>query len=516
MLQRLSFALWFAVIDLCGRWRSLHVTLVNLFTLVALVAFTVVVYGLVLGTGRRQLEQFRHDPLAGCLWVRPPRGQTITPGQRDQLAEEVRKSLLSPDRLAGCVGYHLLEQDWFIPGEESAPAIRGRTLSADDPLLSSFREAKYWLGDRIPARGEEGVILTRSMLRRLEIPQEQLPERLVVRTVVGKRQPVRVLGVLDRDFFPGRCSYVMTEAAWEQLRRQSSNPRAPEIRTGPLAASWAEIEDLPETVPAVAKYLESEVLEWVSTRSHGTGKVWLFRWKAEVRPGDPAPDLARWHVFLTNIARRLKEAGKGPAAPGFDVPEALGLVADRNPPAEQEGFDRIALYLDDPDDQATAGSAARRLGYEMEDDRLDQIRRIRANTNRTLAYLTPLVIAAALLGAWNLYVIQSLRAQQKIAEVGMLKAMGLTDTLLNLIFLIEASLVWGLGVAVGLLAGWSLGAMAESFLARETPQTAIAFAVPPFWLAGIIVGSGLLYAGSTFVATRWARRASPIESLSQG
>ncbi len=514
-MQRLSFALWFAVIDLSGRWRSLHVTLVNLLTLVALVAFTVLVYGLILGTGRRQLEQFRHDPLASCLWVRPARGQTITPAARDQLAAKVRQSLSSPDHLTGCAGYHLLEQDWFIPGQESAPAIPGRTLSPDDPLLRSFPDAQSWLANTVPSPGEEGVILTRSMLDRLKVQEEQVPERLVVRAVTGKRQPVRVLGVLDREFFPGRCSYVLTEAIWEQVRKQSGNPKAAEVRSGPLAASWATIEDLPAAVPSVAKYLESESLEWVSTRAHGTGKVWLFRWKAEVRPGDEAPELGRWHVYLENVGRRLKEAGKGSAAPGFDVPEPLGLVTDQKP-AATEGFDRIALYLSAPDDLPAAGSAARRLGYQMEDDRLDQIRRIRANTNAALAYLSPLVLAAALLAAWNLYVIQGLRAQQKVAEVGMLKAMGLSDGLLNLIFLIEAGLVWGLGVVLGLLAGWELGVLVENWLAREALRTALAFAVPPLFLAGIVVGSGLLYVGSIFVATRGARRASPIECLSAG
>ncbi len=203
MFQRLSFALWFAVIDLCGRWRSLHVTLVNLITVVALVAFTTLVYGLVLGTGRRQEEQSRLDPLAGTLWVRAVRGQTIGPGDLERLAEEVSKSLGQPGRLWAWSAFEQVEQHWFIPGEETQVPIQGRTLSAGDPLLKSFRAPGYWLAGPPPS-GAEGVIAARSMLRRLEIPSDQLPDKLVVHTITGRRESVPLLGVLDRDYFPGK------------------------------------------------------------------------------------------------------------------------------------------------------------------------------------------------------------------------------------------------------------------------------------------------------------------------
>ncbi len=198
------------------------------------------------------------------------------------------------------------------------------------------------------------------------------------------------------------------------------------------------------------------------------------------------------------------------------MPEPLEQVADQVPPSEKQGYTRASLYLRSPDDLTAAESSAKRLGYEVEEDRQDQIRRIRATTNRALAFLTPLVVAVALLGAWNLFTIQQLRAQQKVAEVGMLKAMGLSNGLLNLIFLLEASLIWIAGLGLGLLSGWKLGELTESWLAREAPQTALTFGLPLVWLAGIIVLSGVLCLGSTFVATRRARRAAPIESLSLG
>jgi hypothetical protein len=304
---------------------------------------------------------------------------------------------------------------------------------------------------------------------------------------------------------PGRLDYVLPEALWDRLRRQTRGPRVDAVYTGPLPARWAALQELPAEVD---DYLVQVGLEWNGAVPRGTGQVWQFHSTAT-----PPPRLDFWAIYLENIAWRMAKE-HGPAPRAFAVPEAVS-EAPNAAPAEAEGYHRVVLHLADLDDLSKALAPARQLGYAPIDDRHEQIERIRKTTTRALALLTVVLFAVGGLVTWNVYVIQNLQAQQKLPEVGMLRAMGMGRLDLTLIYLAEAGLLWLAGAGVGTAAGWLLGSFAEWWMGRDDPAAAVAFHVPALWLAGIVAASLVVCLGSTLLATRKARRSSPLECLGE-
>jgi hypothetical protein len=507
IVQSFRFALWFAYTDLWGRWQARYITLANLLTVVALTAFTLLVYGLVLGTDRRRMEQIRQDPLAACLVVRlPTRSQFIQPEQIRELEQKVRAALVSPEHLEAIAPFHVLEQDWFYPNEETSPNFRGRTLADNDPLFKSFSRSKFWAKGP-PAPGQQGVVLTLGMLGQLGLRTDTLPDSLVVRTGVGKRA-VPIVGVLNHDI-PGRREYLLPEGLWNDLQRQSDVPNADEVRSGILPQRWSQLRELPADV---LNYLSSKNIEWDGRRPFEQGHVWLFHFSPGEQPDQKTPPrLDQWQIHLENVARRLVEKN----GPGGAFVQVQPLHKVERPGEEAaSGYDRVTLYFRDLDDLPRGAEAARKLGLVVDEDLQDQIDRIRSTTSRLMLMVTPIILAVAVLGIWNLCVIQYLQAHQKVPEVGMLKATGLSDGLLKLIYLIEAFLLWGAGLTGGLVLGRLAGMGAELGMAWDNPETVLAFELSwPWWLT-IAVGSGLLCLGSTLVTTARARRDPPVKCLS--
>jgi hypothetical protein len=497
------FVPWFACKDLFGRWRSLRITLVNLGSVLALVAFALLVYGLVLGTGQRQKERYRLDPLATCLVLKPVAGgKRIAPAEVAGLEKAVRARLVAPDR-PRVAAFYTLTLEWFRPGTEVSPPFQGRTVAANDPLFDSYQEARHWQSGG-PADSGRAATLGPALLKELGLSPQALPGRLDVRTPLSK-QPVPVTGALAHDL-PERYDFLLPEPLYLELRRKGHNPREAEVYTGPLTPRWAALEELP---PEVDRFLLDKGIAWGGVpEDRGDGvKVWRFSSNA----ADP-PCLEEWQVRLESIARRLeKEHGK--AAPSFTEPAP---VRESPPPPPPKGYQRLALYLDDPNNLEPAVEAAAALGYEPVDDRHEQFLRINRTTARALALFGWVLAAVALLVAWNVYAIQRLQAEQKRAEVGMLGALGMTRARLLAIYLLEAVLLWLPGAALGVAAGWGLGHAAEWWMARDAPQATLAFTVPRGYLACIVAGSlGLCLFSTLLAAWRCSLRHSPLECLSE-
>jgi hypothetical protein len=497
------FILWFAGVDLFGRWRSIRITLVNLGGVLALVAFALLVYGLVLGTDERRRKQFRDDPLATCLIVRPiQRGKAITAADVADLNESVRGRLPSGDRLLAVAPFYVFPRDWFAPGSDESPRFQGRTVAGNDPLFDSYRSPEQWLSGGPPAPGKTDLVVSAAMLERLGLRAEDGPAQLEVRTTTGK-VPVALAGAL-RSELPGRHDFLIPEAVYLELHRKDFNPRVAEVCTGPLAPRWAVLKELPADVK---RYLLDERTAWGGREDRGEeGKVWSFHDSA-AQP----PPLHDWRSRLEKIAQ-LMEPAFGKAAPGFTGPHPAGAIDE---PRAPDGYHRIALYVRDLDDLAPANEVVQAKGYEPVDDRHEQILRIQRTTTRALALFSVVLLAVAALVAWNIYAIQSLQAQQNLPEVGMLKAMGMPGRALLAIYLCEAVLLWLPGTALGLLSGWGVGNVAEWWMSRDVPEATLAFTIPLRWLAVIIGGSLLLCLISTLWAMRQPIRSSPLECLTE-
>jgi hypothetical protein len=495
--RRLMFLLWFATHDLVAQHRARRIALVHMVTVLALVSFIVVVAGLALGYEQLRLDRLRNRPLATCLWlVRSGDAAPLTPDDLSNLEQAVRARLSSPARLRGCYPFRRVSWDWHDlehPGYRLT--FHGRTLAPSDPLLEDFPVTEQ------PGRSA-GVVVTRTMLDRLQGRKRDLPPELVV-TINVKPGKIRLRGVLELVdpplTLPGELHFVLTEAEAQELRSSNRDLQCAEIRTGPVPQSWLD-QLLP---PEADKWLKG--VEWLGAQRQKQHHVWGFK-----TIGNDVKRLSEWQTLLKRVASTLPKPDAGGLDP-FIVPEPL----DPLPIEENAGYNRVALYMSEPEDLPVAAEVAQEWQFEFDRDLIRQIKSILQATGRTWTVLALLITIVTLLAAFNLYVVHDLRAQQKVTEIGLLQAMGMSDGLLWQIPVIESLLIWIIGGSAGLLLGWWMGkTVAAWWVVDPSTEESTAFVATTVWLTSVLFGALLVSVGSVLLATRKSRRAAPIDNLS--
>ena len=493
--QRLRFLFGFAWQDLFER-NARRTTRVLLVTVAVLSGFTLAVYGLALGYQRVRLQRLQRDPLALCLWATVPTlGDKVKPEQIAALRRRLGESSCFPFREA--------EMDWFVrpKNEELAhsTSLTGRTLAPDDPLLQSFPLRS---GRGFEQADAEGVIVTESMLRILDQRADVTSLRLRARAS-GEPIDVAVLGVTQAPLPLGH-TFLMTEEYHRRLLTEDPNPAVANVRTGPVPASWPEPEHLPQTVKnALDSY--NILPPRIEKRADG-GKVWLL--ESSDNPQLRSNWLAcvnRIHQLMLESDRRLKPA-----------PDFVRIVLPGTAPRAQlpAGYDGVGIYVGDLPQLKPAAEAAQEAGLSVNRDVIEQIEAIGRASRAAVLLLTLVVVVLGTLSFWNIKVIQELRSLQKVSEIGMLKAIGMSNGLLRQVYLTEAALVWALGTVGGTALGLTTGLAASWMLAEHPEERWTAFYCPwDVWL-GVAGMGGVACWLSTLFATQRARRGSPIETLS--
>jgi hypothetical protein len=392
---------------------------------------------------------------------------------------------------------------------------RGRTLVAGDPLLDTEPRLHGRAFDR---PDEAGVLVTAEMLEELRgswPPDKPLPVTLNILP-----EKVHLLGVLSHPL-PGGLQFVVTETSAFDLLRRNPNPQAQEILSGPIPDAWKDWEKLPAAASGILAAAKSSSgqklsLEWVGVKPRGAEE--FCRWKFAVRR-PPFPRLDEWQILLEKLRAAIPD---GPLlAPQLPLLEPSRVLEPEKPVGAPE-YDTVGVYLGGLSDLDVTLDAmlavAEEQGLEANADVVAQLRALLRAGNRTRVALLCLLAALGLLALGNLYAFYNLRAQQKVVEIGMLKAMGLSAGLLNGIYLAEVALVWLIGAILGLGVGWGGGTfLANSLIADHPEEAAVAFSCPwLWWRVGILAGSLATSLASIWWATRKARRASAMKSLAGG
>jgi hypothetical protein len=500
--QRLRFLFGFAWQDLFER-NARRTTRVLLVTVAVLSGFTLAVYGLALGYERVRLRRLERDPLALCLWATVPTlGDKVKPEQVASLRDRLGESSCHPFREA--------ELDWFVQPRGEGPAhstsLSGRTLAPGDPLLESpavhGRGLPLQSGRGFARPDEEGVIVTESMLRILEQKPGVSALRLRSRAS-GEPVDVPLLG-LTQGPLPLGHSFLMTESYHRRLLTEDPNPAVANIRTGPVPSSWPDPDRLPQAVTeALSTY---EILPPLVEKRTDGSRVWLLRSNE-----NPPPLRSNWLAYVKNIHElMLKSDRKLKPAPEF-VRIVIPAVIRAQPPARYDG---VGIYVRDLPGLKPAAEVAQAAGLNVNRDVIEQIEAISRASRLAVVLLTVVVVVLGALSFWNIKVIQELRSLQKVSEIGMLKAIGMSNGLLRQVYLAEASLVWGLGTVGGAVLGLAAGLAASWALAEHADERLAAFYCPWYVWLGVAGLGGVACWLSTLSATRRARRASPIETLS--
>ncbi|MCY2989657.1 MAG: ABC transporter permease [Planctomycetota bacterium] len=558
MALRLSFFVRFAWQDLRER-HALPTTLVNACTIMVVVAFGCIAYGLTFGVQANRLAQLEADPDVRRIEVGDDsREGSVSEQQLDILKLKLSENIPPPHQPAQCFPFRRVWLSWHgyssLSGTDG-DELRGRTIQVGDPLLDSL--GLRLGGSRIEDNEEKGLILSPRMLLRLGVPSESTFEELCKKKLDyrTRTKPFKVtpLGVTEKEIFSGYY-FIISEGGEHWLRNADPNPPLEWINTGRLPQNWPDFSlelDRQAADSTAAKPAEDataqershypaeirrlfgkngawhiavpETCESLPDEDGKTYSYWRLTSKIkDIAPQDPWPDLEVWRSQLDRIGQLMHapEAGFDYAGPKQDP-----FVVDVNSPnigkaryPRRTDYEKVTIYVGEVEDLEPAALACEQAGFKPDRENIDKLVRIGGDTTKAFQAMSVVLAVVAFIGVWNMWVSQALRAHQKIAEIGMLKAMGMKRGELSCLYVVEAAMLWIGGCGAGFLVGVPGGIALSHRVAIWMYGERIAADTSCFHLPGSVVwcligGSALVCLASMWLATRKARNAAPSASL---
>jgi len=511
---------------------ALRSTGVIALTIALVCALTIALFGFVYGFERVRYARLKEDPLSLCLWVGSTFEERLTPQVLNELNEQVRDRV-GPEKFEGVYEFYQTELRLRDP-KGDVRSLYGRTfvLEKDDKGVERrdplFRSRPLRAGGReFATPDDEGIVLTPQGLEELGLGPNDNPKEVMM--VVSRDVRVPVLGVLTKNL-PTPHSFLILPRFERRLASSNPDPSLKMVITKPLPPKWPQLDvglpkkdrpkDLEAKYPAeVVKLLRSK--DWKQfdpVQEERFGKpVWVIKSKVlENDPDTPLPTLITWNERLRIVAREMEAAGY-PSEEPFRVDESTLPIEEAHP---RKTFHLAAVYVSDLGSlvKAANGCESVRAGDQnlrVNRNVVEQITNIGRQTEQALGVLALIELVVVVIAVANLGVLQKLRAEQKTAEVGMLKAMGMTGRALMLLSVIEGLMLWLPAVLLGVGVGLLLQYLACNWWYSDRPaEVAIGF----YWSVGltsaILAGSLAVSLAGGLLASHRSRGASPCESLS--
>lgn len=202
-------------------------------------------------------------------------------------------------------------------------------------------------------------------------------------------------------------------------------------------------------------------------------------------------------------ARRFREANRDPI-------EKMGaaLVGD-------SGYQRAELRVTDPTQVRAVQKQITDLGFNSFslNNQIDEIRYIFLVVNGGLALLGGIALLVASFGIANTMIMSIL---ERTREIGIMKAIGGSDSEIMRIFFFEASLIGLAGGTLGVLGGWGVDRIANFVVNRyvvKQPPYIEFFSIPWYlWVGAIVFAVAVSLLAAIYPALR-AARVDPIKAL---
>lgn len=202
-------------------------------------------------------------------------------------------------------------------------------------------------------------------------------------------------------------------------------------------------------------------------------------------------------------ARRYREANRDPL-------EKMGaaLVGDA-------GYQRAEVRVTDPTEVRAVQQQITKLGFNSFslNNQIDEIRYVFLVVNGGLALLGGIALLVASFGIANTMIMSIL---ERTREIGIMKAIGGSDSEIMRIFFLEASLIGFAGGALGVVGGWGVDRIANFLVNRyvvKQPPYIEFFSIPWYlWLSAIAFAVLISLLAAVYPALR-AARVDPIRAL---
>ncbi|HWQ35017.1 MAG TPA: FtsX-like permease family protein [Blastocatellia bacterium] len=202
-------------------------------------------------------------------------------------------------------------------------------------------------------------------------------------------------------------------------------------------------------------------------------------------------------------ARRFREANRPPM-------ERMGQAL-----AGDSGYPSAEVRVSDPTQVRAVQDEIEKLGFRSFslNNQVDEIRRVFLIVNGGLALIGGIALLVASFGIANTMIMSIL---ERTREIGIMKAIGGSDSEIMRIFFFEASLIGLMGGVFGVVAGWAVDRVANyavnRWMVRQTWYIEF-FSIPWYlWSGAILFAIAISLIAAIYPALR-ASRVDPIRAL---
>jgi hypothetical protein len=473
--------------DLTGK-GNLVFSLLSWLTLTTICALATLVVGLLLG----YTSVLRYRAASGMMFGDANnRDLGIESTAVDSLTERIKQDL-GPERsqfVMGSYGFIDIPARIFLSNTDETLAARGRTINSNDPGL--VRTIKLKRG-RYPNPNEFGIVVSPAFLEQFG-DKSEIEFARIGHQAAG-RISIPVLGVSSREFSK-YWTFVILEPCYNSIQSKYREIETLLAKAGPIPAGWKKMNHPKAVIDLQIKWHISE-----QTRS---GDSLVFK-------SEQPRDLYKWKEFFDELRGVI--SGTGPLANDHcftQVNQIESLSSEMSSDEEWKipHYDYVSVYTQAPEDIEQIVRSVKPLPADpVFMATLEQIGDISQLASVIQAVI---FVCISILGVVVLFAIQSLRAETKRADLGLLKSIGLSSTELGLLFVIEGVLLWLAAQAAALIVV-PFGYMLSKLMVQSSDE--LVFAFP--WIYPTVCSAVLsLFACllACWLGTWQIRRLSPVK-----
>jgi FtsX-like permease family len=380
-------------------------------------------------------------------------------------------------------------------------SMSGRTLVAADPIQKRVKLLRgAW-----PARDSDpGFVVTEQFLKQVGRPGAEPPLELDLELKSGNKT-VTVIGVVDH--LPLSQDFILTDKYYKKLLKWDWEGFSPWADSGPVGRDWPDPAQLSGDLPYL-KALDDDGFSRPERKPDDADKSKTV-WNLSTLDGTEQPRRT-WVDHFKMLRDGLNRENDG----NFADIDQIRLKPREGSDTQVEDWNQIGIYADSLAHLEAAKAVVSSTPFLLlvQKDKVYDLENFDQVSNKALWGSVIAGLVLLMNSCANLMVIQQLRAALKVAEIGMLKAMGMGAGLLQSVFLYEGLLIWAAGTLVGIPVGYGLGVIVSTVLIAEPGHVFEAFYCPWYlWLIPLPMAPFFLF--STWFGTRRWRRLPPIRTL---
>ena len=330
----------------------------------------------------------------------------------------------------------------------------GRTVQKNDPVVDAIHVNTQDIGD-------DWIAVSSTIKEQIQAAIKG-NEISIFNPITSEPDVLKIAGYYS-SAFDSSGYFMISETAISRLKAKP-NPKSAWVVSGPLPFTW-KTKLLPEKLESyVEKYNLKSPREVFQTIQGKEEKCW------RLATNEPSGmKISDWNFHVFNLENFMNEKyGKGESRFSVlsDYDKSLpGIVLEKN---GRTSYDVGVLYMEDLDFLSMGIRTIKKLGSRPLNPEIEaQFKEIQNSTEYNRKFLLFVIIAFAVISVINGSFLEYLRLGQKTPDVGLLKSIGVNDSQLRWIYLVETWMVYLAALITSLAVGMAIVGFMKPWLVPE-------------------------------------------------